>query len=73
MGCGCGRGRKPTKSVVVNAVDPKKQSAGVRQVVTLTCQKCSKPMLLKQQYFPKERKYIKIWQCNKCGNKIVGK
>jgi len=72
MGCGCGGKRRGIKVNINNQGSPQAPTSK-KQSVTLTCQKCARPMLLKQQYFPKGRKYVKVWQCSKCGNKIIGK
>lgn len=52
MGCGCGGNRS------ANAV----RSVIVSQNIK-TCNKCGSRMIYKQQFNPKFRGYIKLWEC----------
>lgn len=68
MGCGCGKGKRKVNVKLQSAKNDVRRGG-----ITLSCPKCGHgSMLLRQQYSPKHRKYVKMWTCGKCGHKVYG-
>ena len=69
MGCGCGGGRSNRPVVKLQ----NSQNKSSKRSIKLSCNKCTTGvMVLSQRYSPGDKKYIKTWKCNKCGNTMKG-
>lgn len=62
MGCGCGK--RKNKRPTVNSLNSKR----------MMCKKCGSFMVYKQQYSPRMKKYVRVWECSnkRCKARIAG-